>query len=33
MKKKQKKNVGIAKIAVASSIIDIIYKVLAKKKP
>lgn len=33
MKKKQKKNAGIAKIAVASSMIDIIYKVLTTKKP
>jgi transposase len=32
-KKKQKKNAGIAKIAVASSMIDIIYKVLTTKKP
>lgn len=33
MKKKQKKNAGIAKVAVASSLIDIIYKVLNTKKP
>ena len=33
MKKKQKKNAGIAKVAVASSMIDIIYKVLTTKKP
>jgi hypothetical protein len=33
MKKKQKKNAGIAKVAVASSLIDIIYKVLTTKKP
>ena len=32
-KKRQKKNAGIAKIAVASSMIDIIYKVLTTKKP
>jgi transposase len=32
-KKKQKKNNGIAKVAVASSLIDIIYKVLTTKKP
>jgi transposase len=32
-KKKQKKNAGIAKIAVASSLIDIIYKVLTTKQP
>ena len=33
MKKKQKKNAGIAKVALASSMIDIIYKVLTTKKP
>lgn len=33
MKKKQKKNTGIAKIAVASTLIDIIYKVLTTHKP
>jgi transposase len=33
MKKKQKKNAGIAKVAVASSLIDILYKVLTAKKP
>jgi len=33
MKKKQKKNASIAKVAVASSMIDIIYKVLTTKKP
>ena len=33
MKKHQKKNTGIAKIAVASSMIDIIYKVLTTNKP
>ena len=33
MKKRQKKNAGIAKVAVASSMIDIIYKVLTTKKP
>jgi transposase len=32
-KKKQKKNAGIAKVAVASSLVDIIYKVLTTKKP
>ena len=32
MKKRQKKNAGIAKVAVASSMIDIIYKVLTTKK-
>ena len=32
-KKKQKKNPGIAKVAVASSLIDIIYKVLTTKQP
>ena len=32
-KKRQKKNNGIAKVAVASSLIDIIYKVLTTKKP
>jgi transposase len=32
-KKKQKKNTGIAKVAVASSLIDIIYKVLTTKEP
>lgn len=32
-KKKQKKNAGIAKVAVASSLIDIIYKVLTTKQP
>ncbi len=32
MKKKQKKNAGIAKIAVASSMIDIIYEVLTTKQ-
>jgi transposase len=31
-KKKQKKNTGIAKIAVASTLVDIIYKVLTTKK-
>jgi transposase len=33
MKKQQKKNSGIAKVALASSMIDIIYKVLTTKKP
>jgi len=33
MKKRQKKNAGIAKVAVASSLIDILYKVLTTKKP
>ena len=32
-KKKQKKNAGIAKVAVASSLIDILYKVLTTKQP
>jgi len=32
-KKRQKKNAGIAKVAVASSLIDIIYKVLTTKQP
>jgi len=32
-KKRQKKNAGIAHVAVASSMIDIIYKVLTTKKP
>ena len=32
-KKNQKKNTGIAKIAVASTLVDIIYKVLTTKKP
>ena len=32
MKKKQKKNSGIAKVAVASSLVDIIYKVLTTNK-
>jgi transposase len=32
-KKRQKKNNGIAKVAVASSLIDIIYKVLTTKQP
>jgi len=32
-KKKQKNNAGIAHVAVASSMIDIIYKVLTTKKP
>jgi transposase len=32
-KKNQKKNTGIAKIAVASTLVDIIYKVLTSKKP
>jgi transposase len=32
-KKKQKKNSGIAKVAVASSLVDILYKVLATNKP
>jgi len=32
-KKKQKKNAGIAKVATASSLIDIIYKVLTTKQP
>lgn len=32
-KKKQKKNASIAKVAVASSLVDIIYKVLTTKKP
>lgn len=32
-KKKQKKNAGIAHVAVASSMIDIIYKVLTTNKP
>jgi transposase len=32
-KKKQKKKAGIAKVAVASSLIDIIYKVLTTKQP
>jgi len=33
MKKRQKKNAGIAKVAVASSLVDILYKVLTTKKP
>ena len=33
MKKKQKKNTGIAKVAVASSLVDILYKVLTTDKP
>lgn len=33
MKKKQKNNASIAHVAVASSMIDIIYKVLTTKKP
>jgi transposase len=33
MKKKQKKNTGIAKIAVASTLVDILYKILTTKKP
>lgn len=33
MKKRQKKNASIAKVAVASSMVDIIYKVLTTKKP
>jgi transposase len=32
MKKKQKKNAGIAKVAVASSLVDILYKVLTTNK-
>jgi transposase len=32
-KKNQKKNTGVAKIAVASTLVDIIYKVLTTKKP
>jgi transposase len=32
-KKRQRKNAGIAKVAVASSLIDIIYKVLTTKQP
>jgi len=32
-KKRQKKNAGIAKVAVASTLIDIIYKVLTTKQP
>ena len=32
-KKRQKKKAGIAKVAVASSLIDIIYKVLTTKQP
>ena len=32
-KKRQKKNAGIAKVAVASSLIDILYKVLTTKQP
>jgi transposase len=32
-KKKQKKNAGIAKVAVASSLVDILYKVLTTNKP
>ena len=32
-KKQQKKNAGIAKVAVASSLIDILYKVLTTKQP
>lgn len=32
-KKSQKKNTGIAKIAVASTLVDIIFKVLTTKKP
>ncbi len=32
-KKNQKKNTGIAKIAVASTLVDIIFKVLTTKKP
>jgi transposase len=33
MKKRQKKNAGIAKVAVASSLIDIIYKVMTTNQP
>ena len=33
MKKHQKKNTGMAKIAVASTLVDILYKVLTTKKP
>jgi transposase len=33
MKKHQKKNTGMAKIAVASTLVDITYKVLTTKKP
>jgi transposase len=33
MKKKQKKNSGIAKVAVASSLVDILYKVLTANNP
>jgi hypothetical protein len=33
MKKRQKKNASIAKVAVASSMTDIIYKVLTTKNP
>ena len=33
MKKKQKKNNGIAKVAVASSLVDVLYKVLITDKP
>ena len=33
MKKKQKKNSGIAKVAVASSLVDILYKVLTTNNP
>src|SRR4030042_362646 len=33
MKKRQKKNSGTAKVALASSMTDIIYKVLTTKKP
>jgi transposase len=33
MKKKQKKNSGIAKVAVASSLVDILYKVLTNRTP
>jgi transposase len=33
MKKKQKKNTGLAKVAVASSLVDILYKVLTTNIP
>lgn len=33
MKKRQKKNNGIAKVAVASSLVDVLYKVLTTNKP
>ena len=33
MKKKQKKKTGIAKIAVASTLVDILYKVRRQRNP